>query len=125
MKIIKKKKEKENVLGFESIADIFTRNIKKDEKFLEKLIRTTDNSGIPRTLKELGFGKKDCSCVGCSEGMGCDIKLIRAEAIKWIKYKRACFERKHDKDDSKYFLKVYAAECWIKHFFGITEEDLN
>ena len=57
-----------------------------------------------KTLKDL-FDKEDIEDKVV-------IDILRKEAIKWVKFK--------DWDDDSLILKL-----WIKHFFNLTEEDLQ
>ena len=77
-----------------------------------------------KTLKDLGYGKHitggirmdECGCMGCSEGVGCDIEIIRKEAIKWA----------NDKESYEKFNHTKSYWRWVfMKFHNITDEDLK
>jgi hypothetical protein len=71
-----------------------------------------------KTLNEI----KDYNCYACEGSNGHDVEevcgcytlnsVLRQEAIKHLK-----------SDDVRY--KIISAEYWIKHFFNITDEELE
>jgi len=76
-----------------------------------------------KTLKDLTYWEdKDDSLMDVIQHEDEFKKILRQEAIKWIK--------ELDNDEGKTFIKFSRQSCndcisWIKHFFNITEDDLK
>jgi len=66
-----------------------------------------------KTLNDLGIYEEGATTWGCKDGV-IDKEELKAEAIKWVKHygKRKCRGDKHKAEG-------------FKHFFNITEEDLE
>ena len=64
-----------------------------------------------RTLKELAY------CSDNNEWTHVSIKILRAEAIRWVKEMR--------KSDRYWSVHDEEIIPWIMHFFNLTEEDLK
>ena len=80
-----------------------------------------------KTLKEIfekddslgnkdNFGKPLCRCNACDEGIDCDMKPIKTEAIKW--YKEISSSEFSDAEGN--FNQV---RNWIRTFFNLSEEE--
>ncbi len=76
-----------------------------------------------KTLKDL----YDCEngkeakhiCIGCDEGVRCDIAPIKAEAIKWVKEDLDAIE-----NGSVYITPEQMVKRWMNRF-NITEEEIK
>ena len=89
-----------------------------------------------KTLEDLPIWKKnaDTTHMDFSKGAGDALirRDLRAEAIKWIKenYGSENMLQLYDKDESTQsgdhkFSQMVAIRNWIKHFFNITDEELQ